>query len=128
MKARTIAIVPGRRRVHLNFTLQFDLGDAAQVLAQDFFLDLELLLVAGVLVVASAAAAEMWTRRQDAVRRRLYDGSGLRTGEAGLFLGDCGFDFFSGENKRDEDGFAAAVVIGRKASESVAAIDQLFNV
>ena len=70
LQPRTIAIVPGRRRMDLNFAMQFKLGDAPQVLAQDFFLDFELMLVAGVLVVASATAAEMWARRRDAVRRR----------------------------------------------------------
>ena len=52
----------------LNFALQFELGDAPQIFAQDFFLDFELMLVAGVLIMASAAAAEMWARRLDAVR------------------------------------------------------------
>ena len=54
--------------MHLNFALQFELGDAPQVLAQDFFLDLELVLVAGVLIMASAAAGEIWTGWRDAVR------------------------------------------------------------
>ncbi len=63
LQARAIAIVPGRRRMDLDFALQFELGDAAQVLAQDFFLDLELMIVGGVLVVASAATGEMWARR-----------------------------------------------------------------
>jgi hypothetical protein len=77
----------------------------------------------------------MWTGRRDAVRRRLYDGGGVRTGEAGFFFGDNGFDLFSGEDKGNEDSFAASAVFitiavrsGRKTSESVAAIDQLFNV
>jgi hypothetical protein len=48
--------------------------------------------------------------------------------EAGLFFGDCGFDFFSGENKGDKDSLAASAVVGRKAGESVATVDQLFNV
>src|SRR5580700_3766449 len=98
----------------LNFALQFELGDAPQILAQDFFLDFELMLVSRVLIVASAAAAEVWARCLDPVRRRLYNSFGLGAGEAGLFFGDCGFDLFSGENERDEDGLAAsAVLIGR---------------
>ncbi len=72
LQARTIAIVPGRRRMDLNFALQFELGDAPQVLAQDFFLDFELMLVGGVLILASTAAGEVRTWRPHAMRRRLY--------------------------------------------------------
>ena len=54
--------------MQLNFALQFELGDAAQVLVEDFFLDFELMIVAGVLVVASAAAGEMRAGRRNAVR------------------------------------------------------------
>jgi hypothetical protein len=114
--------------VQLNFTCQLEPGDAAEVLAQDFFFDLELMFVACVLVVASAAAAEVWTRGRNAVRRRLDDCRGVSAGEAGLFFGDGSFDFFFGENKGNEDSLTASTVVGRKASESVAAIDQLFNV
>ena len=119
--------------MRLNLALQIELGDAPQILAQDFFLDLKLMLIADVLVLASAAAAEMWTERRDAVRRRLYDCTGVRTGKAGFFFGDYGFDVFPGEDKGNKDSFAASAVLiavrsGRKTSESVAAIDQLFNV
>ncbi len=114
--------------MYLDFVLQFELGDAAQVLAQDFFLDFELLLVAGVLVVASAAAAKMRTGRRNAVRRWLDDRRGLGAGEAGLFFGENGFDFFSGKNEGNENGLAASASVGGKTSESVAAVDELFNV
>jgi hypothetical protein len=79
-----------------DFTLQVELGDAAQVFAQDFFLDVELVLIGGVLVMASAAAGEMWTGRRDAVRRGLENCFGLCAGEAGLFFGDGRFDLLSG--------------------------------
>ena len=82
--------------MHLDFALQFEFGDAAQVLAQDFFLDLELVLVAGVLIVASAAAGEVWTGWLGAVRGRLYYFARLGAGESGLLFGERGFDFFSG--------------------------------
>ncbi len=64
---------------------------------------------------------------------RLYDPVDVRAGETGLFFGDGGFDLLSGENKGDENRLAASAVLitrrfGRKASQSVAAIDQLFNV
>ncbi len=82
--------------------------------------------------MASAATAEMRARRGDALRGRLDDRRGLSTGKAGLFLGECGFYFLSGENKRDEYGFAFSAVIaagiGGKAGESVAAIDKLFYI
>jgi hypothetical protein len=114
--------------VNLNFALWFELGDAAQVLAQDFLLDFELMLVTGVLIVAASAAAEVGTGWLDAVRGRLYDCRSMGAGEAGLFFGDGCFDFFSGEDKRDEDGLAASAGVGWEAGESVSTVDELFNV
>jgi len=92
-----------------------------------FLLDFELVRVGGLLVMASAAAGECG------------QGGGTRwgegwiiasawAGESGLFLGERGFDFLSGENKGDEDGLPRPRESGRKASESVAAVDELFNV
>jgi hypothetical protein len=108
--------------------LEFEFGDTAQVLAQDLLLDFELMLVSGVLVMTSATAAEMRAGRGDALRRRLDDRRGMGTGEAGFFLGERGLDFLSGENKGNEDGLAFSSDIGREAGESVAAVDELFNV
>jgi len=78
--------------------------------------------------MASAAAGEMRAGREDAMGRGLDNCFGVGAGESGLFLGERGFDFLSGENKGDEDGLAATARVGRKASESVAAVDELFNV
>jgi hypothetical protein len=115
----------------LDFAFEFELRDTAQVLTQDFFFDFELMVVGGVLVVASAAAGEVWARRLSAVRGRLDYFAGLGAGEAGFFLGERGFDLFSGQDEGNEDGFAAApVFIGRsggKTSESVASVDELFD-
>ena len=110
LQPRSIAIVPGRRRVRLNFALQLELGDAPQVLAQDFFLDFELVLVAGVLVMASAATGIIRTRWLNAVRRRFHDCFGVGACESGFFFGECGFDFLSGENERNEYGLAASEI------------------
>ena len=114
--------------MHLNCAIEFELGKPPQILAQDLFLDLELMLVAGVLVVASPAAAEVWTGRLCPVRRRLQNCRGVRAGEAGLFFGERGFDLLSGKNKGNKHSLAASALVGRKASEPVAAVDQLFNV
>jgi hypothetical protein len=48
--------------------------------------------------------------------------------EARFFFRERRVDFLSGKNKRNENGLAASAIVGRKASESVAAIDELFNV
>ena len=128
LEARPISVVPRQRRMRLNFTREFEFGDAAKILAQDFFFDFELMLVSGVLVVAPATAAEVRAWRRDAMRRGLDDGVGASASEAGLFFGDLCVNFFFGENERDENGLTASMVVGRKARESVAAIDELFNV
>ena len=117
--------------MHFDFALQFELGDAAQVLAQDFFLDFQLVCVTGVLVVASAAAAEVLAIWLDAMRRSFEDRFRARTSEARLFFGERRFDFFSGQNQRDEDSLAVSAVVtrgsGRKAREAVAAVDKFFD-
>jgi hypothetical protein len=86
------------------------------------------MLVARILILASATAGEIGTGGRDAMRRRLDDRHGLGAGEAWLFLRNRGFDFFSGENEGNEYGFAASAVVGRETSESVAAVDELFDV
>ena len=75
---------------------QVKLGNAEQIFPQDFFLDFELMLVAGVLVVAASAAGEVGAGRRDAVRGRLDYGVDSRAREASLLFGEGGFDFFSG--------------------------------
>jgi len=66
-----------------------------------------------VLVVAAAAAAEIFTLWLDAVGRSFDDGFRVCASESGLLFGECGFDFFSGENERDEDGLAASAFVTR---------------
>ena len=78
--------------------------------------------------MASAATAEMGARRGNPLGRRLDDRRSLGTGEAGLFLGEGGFDFLSGEDKGNEYGFAFSTGIGGKARESVASVGEFFNV
>ena len=86
LQARTVAVIPGRRGMQLNFALQFELGDAVQIFAQNLFLDFELMLVGGVLVVASAATGEIGAGRRDAVRRGFDYGVGVGASEAGFLL------------------------------------------
>ena len=99
--------------MHLDFALQFELGDAPQILAQDFFFDFELVFVAGVLVVASATAAEVFTVWLNPMRRSFHDGFRVCASEARLFFGERRFDFFSGKNEWDEHGLAASAVVTR---------------
>jgi hypothetical protein len=99
---------------------------------QDLFLNLELVFVAGVLVVASAAAAVILATRLDAMRGGLDDGIGCGAREAGLLLGEGGFDFLSREDKGGKHGFAAsvgfiAVRSGGQTGEAVAPVDHLFD-
>lgn len=60
--------------MRLDLASKLDLGNAAQILAQDFRFDFQLMIVSGVLVVASAAAREVRARRRNALARRLDDG------------------------------------------------------
>jgi hypothetical protein len=101
-------------------------------LAQDFFLDLELVLVARVLVVASTAAGVVLAAGLDAMQRRLDDRVCPGSREPGLLLGERCFNFLLRQDKGDEHGFAASVAFigvrsGGKTGETVATVDQLFD-
>jgi len=113
--------------MYLDLTRQFKLGNPAQILAQDFFLDLELMFVAGVLVLASAATPEVGTAGLDAVRRGLKDTLNSGAREAGLLFREFRLNFLPIQSERDEYGLAGSAGIGSQASETVAAVDQLFN-
>ena len=95
--------------MHLDVEWEVQLGGATEALAQDFFLDLELVLVARVLVVASTAAGVVLAAGLDAMRGRLDDRIGIGSREAGLLLGEGRFDFLLGQDEGDEHGFAASV-------------------
>src|SRR6476660_6399826 len=103
--------------------VEFKLGTAAKIFAEDFFFDFELMLVTGVLVVASTAGHEIWAGRIDPFWGWFDHCIQLRAGEAWFLLGECGFYFFFWEDEGNEDGFAAAVVVCWQAGEAVAAVD-----
>src|ERR1700690_467273 len=58
-----VAVVPGRRRMNRYLCVQFELGNTPKILLEDRCLDLKLMLVAGVLIMASATALEIRTVR-----------------------------------------------------------------
>lgn len=98
--------------MHLNLAPQFELGDAPQVLAKDFFLYLKLMFVGRMLVVAPAATAVVRTGGRHAMRRRLDDLRRLRASEACLFFRERRFDFLPGKNERNEHSLSARPVFG----------------
>ena len=114
--------------MRLNLALQFNPGDAPQIFAENFCLDLQLVIVAGVLVLTSPAAFVIRTRGRNPVRRRLHDPRDVRPREPRFFLGERGVDFFPAKNERRKDGFAPSSVVSRKTSQPVPTVDQLFNV
>src|SRR4029077_8804544 len=99
LQPRTIAIVPRRRRMNFDLAWQVELGESPQTLTQDIYFDTELMLVAGMLVVPPAAAAEIRTPRRDAMRRstenRLHPGAHI----AGLLFLHLSFDLFPTKDK-----------------------------
>src|SRR5271165_6277481 len=127
LHSRPIAIAPWLRRVHGNLALQFELRSPAQGFAQDFLFVLKLRRVVEVLVMTSAAAAEIRTRRHDSLRRRRDDALEFGAAETSTTLDDRGFDGLAGDHKRHEDGLAAAVLVRRQPGQSVSAIDQFFD-
>src|SRR5207302_5037528 len=132
LQARTVAIVPRRRRMNLDVERQLEFRSPPQALAQNFFLDLELVLVIRMLVVTSAAAGIVLAARLDAVGGGLDDRVNLRSSESRLLLGERSFNLLRGQNEGDEHGLAAPALficarIGRQTGQAVSTVDQLFN-
>lgn len=80
----------------LNLNRQLEFRGAPKRLAKNLTLDFELMLVAGVLVMTAATAAEVGAAGLDAGLRGFENGIGVRTSKPGLLLGNGGFDFFTG--------------------------------
>jgi hypothetical protein len=95
-----------------DFGLKVNFCDPTEIFTENFLLDFELMLVVGVLVMAPAAEREVGAGWWNAARGGLEDFYGVSAGETGFVFGDCGFDFFSGQNEGGEDGFAAALRVG----------------
>ena len=113
--------------MRLNLALQIELGDAPQILAQDFFLDLKLMLIARMLIMAPAATREIRAAGEDSLRRSLDDLVYSRAREARFLFDEHRLDFFFRENKRHEYSLPASALIGRQTRQSIATVDQLFD-
>ena len=113
--------------MNLNIARKLHLRATTQAFEQNVALDLELMFVAGVLVMASSTRAKIGTGRRDSMRRCLYDRFGLRSGECRLLLDNRSLYLFAREHKRKKDGLARTTGIRWQVSQSVAAINQFFN-
>jgi len=123
LKACAVAVLPWRRGMNLEFSGEFELGDSLEVFFEDFGLELELVVVGGVLVVASAAAGEVGAAGIDAIGGWSEQSLEFRSGEAGFLFRDGGFNLFGGEDEGYEDGFAASVIVGGEAGQAIASVD-----
>lgn len=85
------------------------------------------MLVVGMLIVTATTANEVRASGRDSMYRGFYNLLRAGAGKTGFTFEQCRLNFFALEHKRQEDGFAAAVLIGGQAGQTVAAVDQLFN-
>ena len=113
--------------MHLNL-IELKLRHPPQILFQDGYFDFELVLIGSVLVVASTAPCEVGARRVNSCRgwRNQFFYPGPRKS---LFLFNQGrFHLFALKHKRDKHGFPRSMFVSGQTSQSVAAIDEFFNV
>jgi len=115
-----------------DFVVEVELGGAVERFPQNLCFDLQLIFVAGVLVVASTASGEVRARGRDTVRGRFNDGIDAGAGESGLLFGERSLDTFAREDEGKKNGLTAAVGFaggrfGGNSRQAVAAVDQLFN-
>src|SRR5579884_76172 len=134
MQPGAIAVSPWRGRMRLNFNIEIDAAHAPQGFAQNFDLDLHLLLIFDVLILAPTASLEIRAVRINAPSRCALDMIKLRSCEACAFFGQMGINDLSGQNKRDEHSFASSLIcrtavgsINRKACKALAAVDHAFD-
>src|SRR5580698_10383161 len=127
LQARPVPVIPRRRSMDFNFAAQLQLRRAAQSLGQNFFFDFELMFVARVLILASATLLKVAASGGDAMRRRLDDFVSYGPRETRLLLHQRRVNLFRGQHKRYKHSLAPALIVRRKASQSVAAVNQFFN-
>ena len=106
---------------------QFQLGRAAKSFFQDAGLDLQLMLIADVLIVAAAAASEIRTGRFNPLRGRLQNLLHTSPRKAALLFDNRRFNRFAFQHEGHKHSFAGTVFIGRKPGEAVAAINEFFD-
>ena len=126
-KASAVAVVPGRRRMNRDLRFQLQLGNAAKSLFQDRGLDLQLMLVAGVLVMAAATATEVRTAGLYPLGGSLQNRLSTAPCKASLLFEQRSLDSFAFQHKGHENSFAGTVLVGREAGEAVSAINEFFN-
>ena len=106
---------------------QFQLGRAPQIFLQDSNLDLQLMFVAGVLVVAAAATKKIGTDWLYSMRRSLQNRVRATSRKTALLFEQRSFDSFPFEHKGYKHSFPGTVLIGRQPRKTVAAINEFFN-
>ena len=111
----------------LEFARQFQLGDPAQILFQNGALDLQLMLVSDVLVMAAAAAREVWTPWFNPARRWVENVFNPGTGEPRSLFDQRRLNSLFLYDERQEDSLAPSMFVGRKTCKSIAAVDELLD-
>ena len=85
------------------------------------------MLVVRVLVVTAAAMRKVRTTRFGSFGGGPHNEFGAGAGESGLRFVENRVNFFARQDKRDKNGFAAAMLIGGQASQAITAVDHFFN-
>ena len=114
--------------MQVQFGIQFQPGNAAQVFFQDGSFDLKLMFVISVLIVASAAALKVGTSRIDAPGRGGKDFVQLSARESRLLFPKSCLHSFARQDKRHKYRFARTSIVGGKPRQPVPAINQLLDV
>src|SRR5580704_13715356 len=127
MHSRAVAISPRLSGVHDNLVLQFELGSAAEGLAQDLGLVTKLRGVVYVLVVAATAARKVRATGFDPFVRRRDDLLELRTCESRTSLNDRRLDLLSRQNEWKKNSLAPAMFVSRQARQAISPINQFID-
>ena len=113
--------------MHLQISHQLELGDPTEALFENRSFDLKLVIVGGVLVLASAATLEVRAFWLNAMWRRTQNLMNARPSEFCLVLVKTGFDLLSFENEGGKYGLSASVVVRWKARQTIAPVDEFLD-
>src|SRR5690242_9286306 len=127
LKPRAVPILPSRRAMNHYFTRQTNLRKSQKIFAQDFYFERDLLVIGNVLVVASAAAREIFTARVNALGGCGKYFTQPRPGEARLFFGQRRFHNLARKCERNKNCLSPSMLIRRQTRNPVATVDQFVD-
>ena len=113
--------------MYRQFDVEFQFGDTLQVFSQDTRFDLQLMSVAGVLIVTSATSLKIRAPWLDTLCRCCNDVIYAGASKTWFLFEQGGLDSFIFKDEGDKYGFSSATFIRRQAGKAIATVYKFFD-